>query len=63
MTRERIFILTRSTCPCFESDAEVLMVDSVEIDGKEYKLNDEIDGIKVFDIINNHNGNKTIMVN
>ena len=48
---------------CFESDAEVLMVDSVEIGGKEYNLNDEIGGIKVFDIINNHNGNKTIMVN
>ena len=48
---------------CFESDAEVLMVDSVEIDGKEYNLNDEIDGVKVFEIINNHNGNKPIMLN
>ena len=48
---------------CFESDAEVLIVDSVEIDGKVYSVDDEVNGVKVYEIINNHNGNKTIVLN
>lgn len=47
---------------CFDENSEVLIVDSVEIDGKEYNMNDEINGIRVIDIINNHNGNKTILI-
>jgi ribonucleoside-diphosphate reductase alpha chain len=46
---------------CFSKEAETLVVDSVEIDGIKYDLFDEIDGISVFDIINNHNGNEPIM--
>jgi ribonucleoside-diphosphate reductase alpha chain len=47
---------------CFDSESEVLVVDSVEINGVNYDLGDEIDGVKVIDIINNHNGNKSIMI-
>jgi ribonucleotide reductase alpha subunit len=47
---------------CFDSDSEVLLIDSVEIDGKIYTLDDEIDGVKVSEIINSHNGNKTVML-
>jgi len=46
---------------CFDSESEVLIVESIEIDGKTYDMDDEIDGVKVIDIINNHNGNNTIM--
>jgi ribonucleoside-diphosphate reductase alpha chain len=46
---------------CFDSESEVLIVKSVEINGTNYNINDEIDGVKVIDIINNHNGNKSIM--
>ncbi len=47
---------------CFDSDSEVLLIDSVEIDGKIYTLDDEIDGVKVSEIINSHNGNKSVML-
>lgn len=47
---------------CFDPDAEVILVDSVEINGKKYNINDEIDGVKVSEIMNNHSGNKTIML-
>jgi ribonucleoside-diphosphate reductase alpha chain len=46
---------------CFDLESEVLIVESVEINGTKYHINDEIDGVKVIDIINNHNGNKSIM--
>lgn len=46
---------------CFDSESEVLIVESVEIDGINYSINDEINGIEVIDIINSHNGNKTII--
>jgi len=46
---------------CFDSESEVLIVESVQINGTKYHINDEIGGVKVIDIINNHNGNKSIM--
>lgn len=46
---------------CFDSESEVLIVESVEINGTNYNINDKIDGVEVIDIINNHNGNKSIV--
>ena len=46
---------------CFDLDSEVLIVESIEIDGKKYNIDDEIDGVKIINIINNHNGNNTIV--
>lgn len=46
---------------CFDLDSEVLIVESIEIDGKKYNIDDEIDGVKIINMINNHNGNNTIV--
>jgi ribonucleoside-diphosphate reductase alpha chain len=46
---------------CFDSESEVVTVNSIEIDGKLYGIHDEINGVPVIDIVNSYIGTKITM--
>jgi len=47
---------------CFKQDTSVLALDKIEIDGIEYDINDEINGVSVYNIIQNGFRNNLVVM-
>jgi len=47
---------------CFKEDTGVLVLDKIEIDGIEYNLNDHINGVSVYDIVQNGFRNNLVVM-